>query len=178
MRKNRSDGDILRSKEASGQEAAPLLKNPLSENEGQVSFRSMEAADTDVAAALEAAFLQEAWSQEAYADALANENACYLVAECGGRIVGCCGLWQSFSDADICNVVVDAGYRRQGIAEGMLKALMEAGRQRGVACFTLEVRRSNTAAVRLYEKLGFVTEGVRKRFYQNPPEDALIMWKR
>lgn len=145
---------------------------------GVVTFRPMGYADAGAAAALEAACSREAWSQKAYADALANENACYLVAECGGCIIGCCGLWQSFSEGDICNVAVDAGYRRQKIAWNMLKALMEAGAGRGITCFTLEVRKSNTAAVCLYEKLGFVTEGVRKRFYQNPPEDALIMWKR
>lgn len=143
-----------------------------------VSFRPMLPGDAAFAAALEASCSAEAWSLQAYLDALANENACYLVAEREGQIVGCCGLWQSFSDADICNVAVHANCRRQGIAEGMLVALMEAGKRRGIAFFTLEVRKGNDAAVRLYEKLGFVTEGVRRGFYKNPPEDALIMWKR
>lgn len=143
-----------------------------------VIFRPMRESDTAAAAQIEAASSQEPWSQKAYADALSNENAYYLVAEHDGRVIGCCGLWQSFEEADICNVVIEAGSRRLGIAQKMLSALMEAGRKRGILYFTLEVRSGNTAAVRLYEKLGFATEGVRKGFYQNPREDALIMWKR
>lgn len=143
-----------------------------------VIFRPMTERDTAAAAEIEAASSREPWSQKAYADALSDKNAYYLVAELDGQVVGCCGFWQSFEDADICNVVVAEGFRRQKIAEGMLKTLMEAGNARGVLHFTLEVRTGNTAAVRLYEKLGFVTEGVRKGFYQNPREDARIMWKR
>lgn len=141
-------------------------------------FRPMKATDTAAAAGLEAASSKEPWSQKAYADALSNENAYYLVAEQDGCVVGCCGLWQSFEDADICNVVVAERCRRQGIAKEMLTALMEEGKRRGVLYFTLEVRSGNAAAVSLYKKLGFATEGIRKGFYQNPKEDALIMWKR
>ena len=144
----------------------------------EVTFRRMQPPDAAAVAALEEACSREAWSVKAYLNALANENACYLVAELDGCIVGCCGLWQSFSDADICNVAVHPAHRRRHVAKRMLTALMEEGKKRGVAFFTLEVRKGNDAAVRLYEKLGFVTEGVRRRFYQNPPEDALIMWKR
>lgn len=144
----------------------------------EIIFRRMEDKDTARAAQLEGAASNEAWSQKSYADALANENAYYLVAEQEGSVVACCGLWQSFEDADICNVAVETGCRRQGIAENMLLFLMQEGKKRGIANFTLEVRRSNIPAVRLYEKLGFVTEGVRKGFYENPKEDALIMWKR
>lgn len=145
---------------------------------GEVIFRLMQDRDTEEAALIEAQSSREPWSQAAYRDALSNENACYLVAQLDGAVVGCCGLWQSFEDADICNVVVKKECRRQGIAERMLLVLMQYGRERNVENFTLEVRKGNLAAVRLYEKLGFVTEGVRKKFYDNPIEDALIMWKR
>lgn len=143
-----------------------------------VTFRRMEVRDTPAAAQIEAASSREPWSRKAYEDALSNENACYVVAELEGRVVGCCGLWQSFEEADICNVVVEKSCRKRGIALQMLEFLMELGRQRGAVHFTLEVRSGNAAAVSLYEKLGFLTEGVRKGFYQNPKEDALIMWKR
>ena len=81
-------------------------------------------------------------------------------------------------DADITNVFVRDGYRRRGIAEEMLKKLMEESRGIGARNFTLEVRSSNYAAIRLYEKLGFVSEGVRPGFYDHPKEDALIYWIR
>lgn len=142
------------------------------------SFRPMEEQDTKAAAEIEAFSSQEPWTQRAYADALRDKNAFYMVAQQDGRVIGCCGLWQSFEDADICNVVVAERCRRKGVAEKMLQALMEEGKKRGIANFTLEVRSGNTPAVRLYEKLGFATEGVRKGFYSNPKEDALIMWKR
>ena len=95
-----------------------------------------------------------------------------------GWMAGCCGLWQSFEDADICNVAVDQTLRRQGIGEQLLLFLMENGKKRGVKNFTLEVRRSNEAAIGLYHKLGFLDEGVRPNFYDSPKEDALILWKK
>jgi ribosomal-protein-alanine N-acetyltransferase len=60
----------------------------------------------------------------------------------------------------------------------MLKRVLEDGVKLGIEAFTLEVRRGNLPAVRLYEKFGFAQEGVRRDFYENPREDALIMWKR
>lgn len=68
--------------------------------------------------------------------------------------------------------------RGKGIGKQMLLKLMEEGTGMGVEAFTLEVRKSNGSAIHLYESLGFVTEGVRKNFYEDPVEDALIMWKR
>lgn len=130
------------------------------------------------AAALERSVSSDAWSQKAFADAIMDGNALYLAARLDGKLAGCCGLWQSFETADICNVAVDASFWRKGIAKAMLCALMEEGRARGVSDFTLEVRKNNLPAIGLYEKLGFVTEGVRKNFYANPKDDALIMWKR
>jgi len=148
------------------------------DKQDSVLFRPMEEQDTAAAARIEALSSREPWSQKAYADALKDQNACYLVAQQDGQVIGCCGFWQSFEDADICNVVVIENCRRRGIAEKMLRALMGEGKKRGVLNFTLEVRSGNMPAVHLYEKLGFVTEGVRKGFYSNPKEDALIMWKR
>lgn len=141
-------------------------------------IRPMEIKDAAIVAAMEAASTPEAWTKQAYEEALANQDACYLVAEWQGAVVGCCGFWQSFEDADICNVAVREGHRKKGIAQRMLAVLMEEAKGRGVLHFTLEVRSGNMAAVRLYEKLGFVTEGIRKGFYEKPREDALIMWKR
>lgn len=139
-------------------------------------FRPMQEADTEAAAVLEAQCLAEAWSQKSYVDAIHNENAFYMVAERDGKIIGCCGYWRSFEDADICNVAVEQNCRKQGVAERMLTVLMRHGTAAGIENFTLEVRAGNIPAIRLYEKLGFTTEGVRRGFYENPKEDALIMW--
>lgn len=141
-------------------------------------FCRLENKDAQAAAELEGSCLSEAWSFGAWESALIDPNAFYAGAFLGGRLVGCCGFWQSFEDADVGNVAVDPALRRRQVGERMLLFLMEEGKKRGVENFTLEVRSSNAAAISLYTKLGFVQEGIRKGFYENPREDALILWKR
>lgn len=135
--------------------------------------------DLPQAAALEAAcFGTDAWSEQGFAQALSDKNALYLSCVEGERLIGCCGIWQSFEEGDITNVAVEEGSRRKGCARRLLQELMRRAALRGVENFTLEVRESNLPAVRLYESLGFAAEGVRRNFYRNPAENALIMWKR
>lgn len=150
----------------------------MSEGHYGLRFRIMETEDACAAARLEAGCSREPWTQKAYMEALENKNAVYAAAWLDGEMVGCCGFWQSFETADICNVAVAAKCRGQGIAQRMLLFLMTLAKERQVREFTLEVRAGNTAAIALYQKLGFQTEGVRRNFYGNPQEDALIMWKR
>lgn len=144
-----------------------------------INIRRMNREDVPAAAALERQCFSEPWSENAYLSALANENALYLVAESAdGSIAGMCGLLDILGEGDISNVAVREDFRKKGIAERMLSELMKQGRERGISEFTLEVRASNEAAIRLYEKFGFVCEGCRKNFYEKPKEDALILWKR
>ena len=145
-----------------------------------MEIRRMRREDLTQAAALEEkCFGADAWSMQAFADALEDENALYLtciVDEEG--LIAYCGIWRSFEDGDITNVAVDERYRKKGFARLLLRELMQKSAASGVENFTLEVRESNLPAIRLYESLGFVTEGIRKNFYRNPNENALIMWKR
>ena len=143
-----------------------------------LNVRRMTEADVPCAAALEAACFSEPWSEKSFLDAIRDRNTLYLVAEDCGKIVGMCGLWQSFDEADVMNVAVDPAFRRCGVADALMGNLFLLGKERGISAFTLEVRSSNRPAIALYEKLGFVTEGIRKNFYSKPVEDALIMWKR
>lgn len=143
------------------------------------SIRRMKREDIPEAAALEKQCFSMPWSEQAYLSTLADESALYLVAVSGdGKPVGVCGMLNILGEGDISNVMVSEAFRRRGIAEEMMKELLEQGRKQGILSFTLEVRASNKAAIRLYEKFGFVTEGRRKNFYERPREDALIMWKR
>lgn len=143
-----------------------------------VIIRKMTPEDIPKAAALERECFSEPWSENAYQSTLANENALYLTAETeSGEFAGMCGLLDILGEGDISNVAVAAPFRRRKIAERMLAELLRRGAERGITAFTLEVRASNTAAVRLYEKFGFVSEGRRKNFYEKPKEDALILWK-
>lgn len=148
----------------------------------KLKIREMTVADAAEAARLEQECFSMPWSQKIYESTLANPDTFYLVAEedtgDGKLFVGMCGFQNILGEADISNVAVREGFRRQGIAEKLMRLLLEEGRRQGIEAFTLEVRSSNEAAIRLYEKFGFVTEGVRKRFYEKPVEDALIMWLR
>ena len=118
------------------------------------------------------------WHRESFLEMINNKNACYLVGIINGDVVASCGLRNIVGDGEITNVVTAANMRGKGIGRKMLLKLMEQGIQMGVEAFTLEVRKSNETAIHLYEELGFVSEGVRKNFYEEPVEDALIMWKR
>lgn len=118
------------------------------------------------------------WHRESFLEMILNKDACYLVGLMEEEVVASCGLRNIVGDGEITNVVTKTSARGRGIGEQMLLKLLEEGTAMGVEAFTLEVRKSNDAAIHLYEKLGFVTEGVRKNFYEDPTEDALIMWKR
>lgn len=145
----------------------------------EIEIRRMTTADVEAAVSVERACFSEPWSENAYLATLADENALYLIAETKeGKPAGICGLLDILGEGDISNVAVAAAFRRRGIAERMLAELMRQGRERGITAYTLEVRASNTAALGLYEKFGFVPEGRRKNFYRAPREDALILWLR
>ena len=141
-------------------------------------IRCMEVTDAKKVAALEAENFSEPWREADFEKAALDMETLYLVAEQAGKIVGCCGVRNLSGDGEITNVSVDHAFRRQGIAEQLMKRLLSEGAAMGITAFTLEVRSGNLAAICLYEKLGFVTEGVRKSFYRNTSEDALIMWRR
>ena len=140
-------------------------------------IRKMSREDLPQVAALEAAVFSLPWSEKGFLDSLNDPATEYLCVLSGTKVVGYCGFLQVLDEADITNVAVDEAFRGQGIGRRMLEQLMDAGRARGVKAFTLEVRTGNTAAVSLYEKLGFERAGIRRNFYDLPKEDALIMWK-
>lgn len=144
----------------------------------QIQIRKMTEKDVPQVAALEAVNFSMPWSEKAFYEQLENKNALYMIAENAEKILGVCGLMESFGEADICNVSVEKSIRNQGIATMMLESLLEEGAKRGINAFTLEVREGNAPAIHLYEKLGFVQEGIRPGFYERPKEDAVIMWKR
>ena len=118
------------------------------------------------------------WSFDAFKSTLAREDTLYLVAVEDETIVGYCGMYISFDEGEIPNVAVKECFRSRGIGEKMLSSLLSRAGERGVCSVFLEVRKSNEAAMRLYEKAGFEKAGIRKNFYEFPKEDAVIMWKR
>lgn len=143
-----------------------------------LTIRDFREADAEPLSMIEAASFSMPWSAQAFADLLKHEYCLYLVAEADGRVAGCAGMTILCNEGNIDNVVVSEGDRGQGIAQKLLLELFRRGEERGVGSYTLEVRESNLAAIHIYEKLGFQTEGIRPNFYEKPTENALIMWKR
>ncbi len=143
-----------------------------------VKIRRLQEADVEPVSILEAKAFSMPWSAKDFAQLLEDEKSLYLVAELEGEIVGCCGVTNICGDGDINNVMVAEGHQGKGMAQALLQELLRQGTAMGVENFTLEVRVSNAPAIHVYEKLGFVSEGIRPRFYEKPVEDAMIMWKR
>ena len=139
-------------------------------------FRRMTENDLDKVAAMEKEIFSMPWSKESFRESLLQNYSYFFVAE-EDDILGYCGVHNFGGDGEITNVAVDKNARGQGVATKMLHYAMEETKKIGVEAFTLEVRVSNTNAIGLYEKLGFENKGIRKNFYENPVEDAMIMWK-
>lgn len=118
------------------------------------------------------------WSRNAfYEEVTKNKFARYLTARINGMIVGYAGMWQVFDEGHITNIAVHPEFRSNGVGSALLQKLIENSKRLGITRMTLEVRKSNTAAQRLYEKYGFESGGIRKAYYADNNEDALIMWK-
>ena len=140
-------------------------------------IRPMEDRDISTVEQIEKSIFSLPWSAKSFADAANTPENVYLVCECTGEIAGYCGMWTVLGEGNITNIAVSPSYRRSGVAEALLKELERRARLKDVTIFFLEVRQSNEAAKRLYEKLGYSPIGVRKRFYEKPVEDAIVMSK-
>lgn len=143
-----------------------------------LQIHDMQKENLEQIAEIEKASFSMPWSVKSFEEALDNPNAFYVVAEEEGQVAGYCGAYLILDEADVNQVAVASSRRNQGIGRKVMEALLERLKQAGADAVTLEVRKSNRAAIALYESLGFVTEGIRKNFYEKPVEDALIMWKR
>ena len=140
-------------------------------------IRQMTAGDVPAIAELERVCFSDPWSENSITSELNNRLSYWLVAEIDGCVAGYVGSQTVLDMSDMMNIAVSPDYRRQGIGEALVTALSDALRARGVIGLMLEVRVSNTPAIELYQKLGFVEVGKRVRYYRNPQEDALIMRK-
>ena len=142
-----------------------------------IEFAEMQPRHVPQVAALEKICFADPWSEKSVASELENPLSYWLVAMDGEKLVGYVGSQTVLGETDMMNVAVSPDYRRQGIAEGLILALIAALKARESHCLTLEVRDSNASARALYEKLGFSEIGRRKNYYRNHKEDALILRK-
>lgn len=144
----------------------------------QIEVRKLKDEDLDRVCELEASSFSMPWKKEDFKDLIERNDSVYLVLLTDGYIVGCAGYTDNGYEGYINNVVIDKEYRGRGLARKLVDSLIAIGNGQGVRDFTLEVRVSNVPAIRLYESLGFKSAGVRKRFYEQPVEDAYVMWLR
>lgn len=115
------------------------------------------------------------WSEESMRSALQQQGTIYLVDEADGRIRGYLGIWCMAEDGDLCNMAVAERERRVGVASALLDEGIVCCRKQEIQRIVLEVRESNLPAQALYQRKGFVPIGVRKQYYSEPQEDAIIM---
>lgn len=136
----------------------------------------MTKNDCGELAELDKRCFQVPWSEQSFKEETENPLATYLLAKENGKIVGYCGFWRVSGEAQITNVAVLPEYRRKGVATALMEEMLSVCADDGQV--VLEVRESNNSAISLYEKLGFVKVGTRKRFYHSPDEDGITMLRR
>ena len=142
-----------------------------------MTITEMKAAHVPQVAELERICFADPWSEKSVASELDNKWALWFVALEEDKVAGYIGSQTSIDETDVMNVAVHPDFRRRGIAETLINALVTELKNRGSHALMLEVRSSNAPAITLYEKLGFVQVGCRKNYYRNPKEDALILRK-
>ncbi|NLX61945.1 MAG: ribosomal protein S18-alanine N-acetyltransferase [Tissierellia bacterium] len=143
-----------------------------------VIIREMQERDLDRVMEIENKAFSPPWTREAFLLELTkNLLAKYIVAEVDGQVVGYGGIWLIIDEGHITNIAVDEKYRNKGIGSKIMEGLIQLCIDRNIVSMTLEVRKSNEAAKALYKKFGFKEYGIRKGYYQDNNEDAIIMWK-
>ena len=141
----------------------------------QLTFRKMTMDDVETVAAIEFESFSLPWTLEDFWYETIRKDSISIVAEFDGQIVAYACVWISFDEADVANIAVDEKFRERGIGTKLFAEIIRLVKLRGVNALTLEVRVSNTAAIKLYENFGLRSVGHRKGYYEDG-EDALIMW--
>ena len=137
----------------------------------------MLAEDLAEVVEIEKASMPSPWSKELFEEELRRDAAHYFVTEEEGRVAGYMGYWEAPQEAHIINLAVAPAFRKRGLGQRMIESCMDFAFQRGARLATLEVRVGNEVAQRLYEKCGFRVVAIRKKYYSDNLEDAIVMIK-
>lgn len=141
-------------------------------------LREMLVEDLDKVMEIEEDLFAVPWTKEGYFTFLTRKDAMFLVVEEKGEILGYCGLLMVLDEGDVTNVAVKRDRQREGIGNFLMESMLRLACEQGIRTVHLEVRAGNSVAVRLYERLGFVKDGIRKGYYTDPVEDAVLMTRR
>jgi len=117
------------------------------------------------------------WTRRDFERELASRHAIYIVALEDNKVIGYAGMWHVVNEGHIVNIAVKEEKCRMGVGTQLVRRLIDIAIEKEMIGLTLEVRMSNTAGQRLYHKFGFKAEGIRRRYYADTGEDAIIMWK-
>lgn len=138
-------------------------------------LREMTVEDLDQVMEIERDLFAVPWTKEGYFTFLTRDNAMFLVVEEKEKILGYCGLLMVLDEGDVTNVAVRRDRQKEGIGNFLMQSMIRLAADYGVNTIHLEVRVSNDTAIRLYERLGFQKCGIRKAYYTDPVEDAVLM---
>ncbi len=138
-------------------------------------FRPMLLADLDKVVAIEKVSMPSPWSKELFEEELKRTQANYFVIEEDGALAGYVGYWEAPEEAHIITVAVSPAFRNRGLGKRMMDHFLSYAAQKGARLATLEVRDGNAAGRRLYEKCGFRMVAIRKKYYSDNQEDAVVM---
>ncbi|MFA9399020.1 MAG: ribosomal protein S18-alanine N-acetyltransferase [Clostridiaceae bacterium] len=141
-----------------------------------ITIRMAEIEDSEMIYEVSSKSFNTSWSLHAIKEEFYNLKTIYLVAEDDGKIIGFGGFWLILDQGDITNIAVIPEYRNQKVGSLILENLIKEAKIRKATSMTLEVRGSNTNAIHLYEKFSFKNDGIRKSYYRDNGEDAIIMW--
>ena len=137
--------------------------------------RPMLSEDLNQVVEIEKVSMPSPWSKELFEEELKREVARYFVAEIDSRVVGYMGYWEAPQEAHIINLAIDPSSRQKGLGFQMMEYCLRFAYNMGARLATLEVRESNEAAQRLYEKMNFRTVAIRKKYYSDNQENAIVM---
>lgn len=141
-------------------------------------IETMKVKDLDEVMEVESHCFKTPWSRYSFMCELTdNQFSHYIVARHNGKIIGYGGMWIILDEAHVTNIGVLPEYRGKGVGETLMRSLMALAKSNGANKMTLEVRKSNYIAQNLYSKLGFEPVGIRRGYYVDDGEDAVIMWK-
>ncbi|OWA34390.1 ribosomal-protein-alanine N-acetyltransferase [Saccharibacillus sp. O16] len=155
------------------QETDPLQPSDRS----SVTFRTMRLEDIPDVMVIEHESFSLPWTEQAFKSEMTlNHFARYLMMDVNGTPAGYAGMWTVVDEAHITNIAVRTAYRGRKLGERLLSELLDQAQALGLERATLEVRVSNRVARNLYTKMGFREVGIRKGYYSDNNEDAVIMW--
>lgn len=142
-----------------------------------MTVRSLCERDIDGMVKIERECFSLPWSRESFGSAFEGDHTVFFGVFEGERIIAYAGMQHFYGDGAVTNVATLPEFRRMGAGKKLLCVLLDFAENQGISTVSLEVRVSNAAAIAMYEKMGFVSLGIRKGFYSSPKEDALIMQK-